>query len=170
MTHHGHDAARDKLWSLIKDIKVAMMTSWDGNELHARPMHGHQKEFAGKLYFFTKRDSGKTAEIERFDKINLAYADIDKNTYVSVAGRGRVTTDRELMKEFWSPMASAWFPKGLDDPDLALIEVEPESAQYWDSTASTMRYLWQVASANVTGKEPDMGENEKLDLKASARA
>jgi hypothetical protein len=33
-----------------------------------------------------------------------------------------------------------------------------------------MLYLWQVATANLTGKEPDMGENVKLDLKPGAEA
>jgi general stress protein 26 len=168
MAHH--DEATHKLWSMIKDIKVAMMTSWDGHRLHSRPMHGHQEEFEGKLYFFTKRNSGKTGEIERYDQINLAYADPDDQNYVSVAGQGRISTDRELMKRYWSPMAAAWFPKGLDDPDLALIEVEAESAQYWDSTDSSMRYLWEVARANVTGREPDMGENAKVELKPGAEA
>lgn len=162
--------AMAKLWAMIEGIKVAMMTSWDGRLLHARPMHGYQKEFEGKLYFFTKLRSGKTGEIERFDQVNLAYADPEHQNYVSVAGKARVSTDRERMKQLWNPMASAWFPKGLGDPDLGLIEVEVESAQYWDSTASTMRYLWEVASANLTGKEPDMGENVKLDVKPGAEA
>jgi general stress protein 26 len=167
MTQHHPDrqAAEAKLWEMIKGIKVAMMTSWDGHEMHARPMHGYQKEFTGKLYFFTKHNSGKTDEIKRYDKINLAYADIDTNTYVSIAGAGRVTTDRTLMHQFWNAHAAAWFPKGLDDPDIALIEVDAQSAQYWDSTSSSMVYLWQVASANLTGREPDMGDNEKLNLK-----
>jgi general stress protein 26 len=160
----SRNEAQAKLWSMIKDIKVAMMTSWDGEEMHSRPMHGYQEEFEGKLYFFTKLASGKTSEIGRHDKLNLAYADTKENTYVSVAGRGKISTDREQMRQFWSPMASAWFPQGLDDPDLALIEVEAGSAQYWDSTSSSMRYLWQVASANLTGRQPDMGENAKVDL------
>jgi general stress protein 26 len=159
------EEALAKLWSMIKDIKVAMMTSWDGEAMHAQPMHGHQEEFAGKLYFFTRQRSGKTEEIDRFDKLNLAYADIAANNYVSIAGRGRISTDRELMRRYWSPMASAWFPQGLDDPNLALIEVEADSAQYWDSTSGSMRYLWEVARANITGREPDMGENEKLSLR-----
>ncbi len=41
----NRNEALAKLWSMIKDIKVAMMTSWDGQHLHSRPMHGHQKEF-----------------------------------------------------------------------------------------------------------------------------
>jgi len=162
----GRNEAQAKLWSMIKDIKVAMMTSWDGEAMHARPMHGYQEEFEGKLYFFTRLHSHKAEEIARFDKINLAYADIDQNTYVSVSGRGRITDDRERMRKYWSPMASAWFPKGLDDPELRLIEVDAESAQYWDSTSSSMRYLWEIAAANLTGKEPDLGENAKIELHA----
>jgi general stress protein 26 len=162
----GRNEAQAKLWSMIKDIKVAMMTSWDGAAMHARPMHGYQEEFEGKLYFFTRLNSGKTDEIARFDKLNLAYADIDQNTYVSISGRGRITDDRERMRKYWSPMAAAWFPKGLNDPELRLIEVDAESAQYWDSTSSSMRYLWEIAAANLTGKEPDLGENAKLELHA----
>ena len=45
--------AQAKLWGMIKDIKVAMLTSWDGTQMHSRPMHGHQEEFEGRLYFFT---------------------------------------------------------------------------------------------------------------------
>ena len=32
--------AEKKLWAMIKDIRVAMLTSWDGERMHARPMHG----------------------------------------------------------------------------------------------------------------------------------
>jgi general stress protein 26 len=160
--------AEAKLWSMIKDIKVAMMTSWDGEAMHSRPMHGIQEEYEGKLYFFTREESAKTAEISKYDKINLAYADIDHNTYVSIAGRGRLVHDKERMRRYWNPMVSAWFPKGLDDPNLALIEVDADGAQYWDSTSSNMRYLWEIASANLTGREPNMGENAKVELHGRA--
>lgn len=167
MTEHTNEsaAAREKLWDLIKDIEVAMMTSWDGKELHSRPMHGHADQATGSLCFFTRLHSGKSDEIGRFDKLNLAYADVAKNSYVSVAGRGTISRDRERMRALWSPAVSAWFPGGLEDPELALIEVTPESAQYWDSTSSSMRYLWEIAAANLTGREPDMGDSQKLNLR-----
>jgi general stress protein 26 len=160
--------ARDKLWELIKDIEVAMMTSWDGKEMHSRPMHSHHDRDAGRLLFFTRLHSGKSDEIARFDKLSLAYADVGSNTYVSIAGRGTISRDRDRMRAFWSPAVSAWFPGGLDDPELALIEVTPESAQYWDATSSSMRYLWEMAAANLTGREPDVGESRKLDLQRGA--
>lgn len=168
MAHHGHatrEEAIQKLWGLIKDIRTAMLTSWDGEELHARPMHSYQQDEAGKLCFFTKRDSGKIDEIRRYDKVNVAFSDIEHNTYVSISGKGRLTTDRAKMERFWNPHVKAWFPKGLEDPELALLEIEPESAQYWDSTSSSMRYLWEVAKANVTGSTPNVGEVEKVRLR-----
>lgn len=160
----SREEAMAKVWSLIRDIKVAMMTSWNGHEMHARPMHGHQEEFIGRLYFFTRLGSGKTHEIDQFDKINLAYADTSHNSYVSIAGRGHIRRERDLLEKYWNPHAAAWFPQGLDDPELALIEVEADSAQYWDSTSSSMRYLWEVARAHVTGREPQLGENAKVKL------
>src|SRR3954447_18078669 len=45
-----------KLWSMIKGIQVAMLTSWDGHRMHTRPMHVYQEEFSGELWFFTKLD------------------------------------------------------------------------------------------------------------------
>jgi general stress protein 26 len=85
--------AQAKLWSMIKKIKVAMMTSWDGEAMHSRPMHGYQEEFEGKLYFFTRQDSGKTDEIGHYDRLNLAYVDIDDNLFVSIAGRGQAGSE-----------------------------------------------------------------------------
>jgi general stress protein 26 len=35
----------------------------------------------------------------------------------------------------------AWFPDGLDDPDLALLRVHVEAAEYWDSPSSTMVHI-----------------------------
>jgi general stress protein 26 len=160
----SREEALAKVWSLIKDIKVAMMTSWDGHQLHSRPMHGYQQEFDGKLYFFTRIDSGKTHEIGQYDKLNLAYADPDNNSYVSVSGRGQIRRDRPLLEKYWNKHAAAWFPKGLDDPELAIIEVDADSAQYWDSTTSSMRYFWEVTRANMTGREPSLGENAKVNL------
>ena len=39
--HDEREQAAAKLWSMIKDIRIAMMTTWDGEEMHARPMYGH---------------------------------------------------------------------------------------------------------------------------------
>ena len=53
-----------KLGELIKDIRVAMLTTVDNEgRLHSRPMATQQTEFDGTLWFFTDSDSVKVHEL-----------------------------------------------------------------------------------------------------------
>jgi general stress protein 26 len=62
-------------------------------------------------------------------------------------------------------MASAWFPGGLDDPHLALINVDIHSAEYWDSASSKMTQLFAVAKGIFTGQRPaDVGEHVTIKI------
>lgn len=151
-----------KLWAMVKDIKTAMLTSLDGDVLRSRPMTGQADSGDGQIWFFTKLHSGKTHEIQEDGHVNLAYADTAEENYVSIAGRARITRDRAKIDQFWNPFVAAWFPGGKDDPEVAMICVQVDSAEYWDSPSSTMVRLYEIAKANVTGREPQMGENVKL--------
>lgn len=151
-----------KLWSLIKGIKVAMLTSWDGQRMRARPMQGFQDIFEGELRFYTKGHGKKVDEVTSYDQVCLAYADHDEQVYVSVAGKARLTRDRALLEKHWNRHVAAWFPQGLDEPDLAMIVVEVEEAEFWDSTSSSMKYLWEVTKANLTRSTPDVGDNQRV--------
>lgn len=53
-----------------------------------------------------------------------------------------------------------WFPDGADSPNLALIAVTIEGAQYWDSPSSTAAYGY--AKALLTGTPPEAGEVGKV--------
>ena len=155
----------EKLRELIKGIRIAMLTTVDQDgSLRSRPMATQQTEFDGDLWFFTPHSSAKVGEVGREHQVNVSYADPDDQRYVSVSGTASVVRDRAKAEELWNPFLKAWFPKGLDDPDLALFKVEVQKAEYWDAPSSTMVYLVGLAKAAVTGKRPDIGENEKLDL------
>ena len=170
MTHDAPHGARSdeagKLRDMIKDIRVAMMTTveTDGS-LRSRPMHHVEAEPTGALWFFTRASAHKTLEIGRHAQVNLAYAEPQRQDYVSVSGRAELVRDRAQIDRLWSPMLTAWFPEGKDDPDIALIRVTPDYAEYWDSPSSTMVHLYGYAKAALTGTTPDPGENEKVRLR-----
>ena len=154
-----------KLRELIKDIKIAMLTTVEADgSLRSRPMGTQQTEFDGDLWFFTGKSSGKVTEIQHNQQVNLSFAEPGDNRYVSVSGRAELVDDRSKEKELWNPFIKAWFPKGLDDPDLTLLKIKVEAAEYWDAPSSTMVNLVGFAKAVLTGKRPDVGENEKLSL------
>jgi general stress protein 26 len=155
-----------KLHSLIKDIQFTMMTTVcpDGS-LRSRPMATHKDDqFDGTLWFFTNDHDAKVHEILEDTHVNLSYADPGKNDYVSVSGRATLVKDKAKAKELWNPLYKAWFPDGVDDPQLALIRVDVDRAEYWDSPNSKMVQLAGFVKALVTGEQARGGEHEKVNF------
>ncbi len=151
----------------IKGIKIAMLVTQDPNgQLHSRPMATQETEFDGTLWFFTRDESPKTRAIENDSDVNLSYANPDDNRYVSVAGKASIVTDRAKIKELWTPGLKAWFPEGVDDPKIALIRVDVESAQYWDFASKALVQLAGFVKAVVTGQplKTDEKNNRKIDF------
>ena len=141
-----------KLFAMIKDINIAMMTTAEADgTLHSRPMATQKPDADGSLWFFTGGHSGKVDDIEGERRVNLAYAKPESQRYVSVSGAGTIVRDRAKINELWNPMLKAWFPKGVDDPDIALIRVRIETAEYWDSPSSTLVHLIGFTKAILTG-------------------
>ena len=155
----------EKLGDLIKDIQYAMLTTVcaDGT-LRSRPMQTQQALFDGTLWFFTDVESAKVHEVEGERHVNVAYGDPAHNRWVSVAGTAQVVRDHSKIKELWTPPLKAWFPKGQDDPSIALLRVDVSGAEYWDAPSTKMVKLVGFVKAIVTGKRYEPGENEKIDL------
>jgi pyridoxamine 5'-phosphate oxidase like protein len=74
--------------------------------------------------------------------------------------------DRQKIEELWNPIYKAWFPKGLEDPDLALLKVEVQEAEYWDTPSGKMVQLIGFVKAIATGEsyKSSKDEHDKLDL------
>lgn len=157
--------ALEQLREKIKGIRIAMLTTIDDDgSLRSRPMATQETELDGDLWFFTPASSPKVGELDRDHRVNLSYADSDDQRYVSVSGTARLVRDRAKAKELWTPLLKAWFPEGLDDPELALLRVRVEKAEFWDSPSSKMVQLAGFLKAVATGKPYDPGENEKIEL------
>ena len=65
----------------------------------------------------------------------------------------------EKMKELWNPWVEPWFPDGVNDPDLGLLEVTVEDAEYWDAPSSKTQRLFGLARALSTGQTDRLGEH-----------
>lgn len=155
--------AREKVWELIKDIRITQLVTHVNSEtLAARPMYPMNKEFDGSLWFFTEVDSPKNAEVEANSHVLLSYSDPAKNNYVSIQGHATISNDREKIAELWSEGARAWFPKGEKDETLRLLRVVVNRAEYWDSPSSKLVMLYGYAYARITGETPKVGENKKV--------
>lgn len=165
MSHHNHEEHIKKLNELIKDVRIAMLTTAERDgTLRSRPMGTQQVEFDGDLWFFTYADAAKVNEVQQDHHVNVSYAAPDDQRYVSVSGTANLVRDQQKMKELWNPIYKAWFPKGLDDPNIALLKVNVEQAEYWDSPSGFVVQTIGFVKAIATGERAEIGDNKKIDL------
>jgi general stress protein 26 len=124
----------------------------------------------GKLWFLIAMSSAKVGEIDAHRHVNLSYADPEKQHFVSISGSARLLRDREKIHELWNLWARPWFAKGADDPDLGLLEVTVDQAEYWDAPASRMQRLLGLAAAMSSGHTDQLGEHGRIRGQGAPRS
>jgi general stress protein 26 len=128
----SQDLAR--LAALVRQMKVGMLTTVEADgSLRSRPLETVEVDAEGRLWFFTQAHSPKSVRVEAADhQVSLSYADPRDEDFASISGTARVVRDEDKMRRLWRSDLGRWFPRGLDDPDLALLEVRIDKAEYWD--------------------------------------
>lgn len=163
------DAAREKLWDLIKDIKFAMFTTHHRNgHLHSRPMTTQNRSMDedSSLWFFMSASGEPVADLRADPEVNVVYADPHDDSYVSVSGVARVVDNLAKKEQLWNKVSEAWFPQGPTDPDLALVQVQITHADYWDVKSSKLVQLIAMAKAAFTGRPPhDLGTHGEVRMR-----
>ena len=161
-----HQQKLQKLREIVKAVDICMLTTVDERgSLHSRPMSNNREiEFNGDLWFLTYGSSHKVDEVGRVPAVNASFADIGSQQYVSLSGRAEVIRDKAKIRELWQPHLRAWFPDGVDTPDIALLKVSVEQGEYWDGSQSFLAHALTFATTILTGKRAQLGENEKIDL------
>ena len=154
----------DTLHKLIGEIPIAMLTTTtaDGT-LISRPLQTLEFDAEHVLWFATDANSEKAAEIKANPHIGLSYADRRDNSYVSISGPARILRDPQKLDELWTPSMSIFFPQGKEDPDLVLIRVEIERAEYWDGPGTLVGKMLYLAAAALTGNPGVMTDNAKVE-------
>ena len=152
-----------KVAELSKDVRIGMLTTTapDGR-LVSRPMALQEVEFDGDYWFFAERASRKVEHIRADPRVAVTLGSAD--TWVAVAGRAEVVDDRAKARELWNAAVEAWFPGGPDDPNVILLRVDGESAEYWDTPGGRVATALSLVKAKVTGTPYDGGENETVRL------
>lgn len=126
----NNQEAIEKVRELIKGIDTAMLTTVSAEGLVSRPMKTQDVEFDGNLWFLTKKDTSKFHELLRNQQVNVAYAG---KSFVSIRGEAELVDSKEKLKEFWNPVYEELLETTIEDPNLVLIKVKADAAEYWDS-------------------------------------
>ncbi len=165
MSAYDHSSQVAELKSKIKAIRFAMFTTIDAHgKLVSVPMTNQEMDAEGNLWFFTSTEAELWENIVAHPEVNLSFAEPNESMYVSISGRAERVVDRAKIHAMWNPAVQAWFPHGPDDPHAMLVRVVSDTAEYWDSSASAMVQMFNMAKAVLTGTTPAETEHAKIDL------
>ncbi|MFW1952134.1 pyridoxamine 5'-phosphate oxidase family protein [Acinetobacter beijerinckii] len=154
----------EELSELLKDFRFSMVTFvTDEGHLHSAPMTTQNDAFNGIVWFLGSKKSELVKSISSNPQVNLGYSNTSNNDYVSINGVAENVIDEVILDEIWSPAYEAFFEHGKSDPDIQLIRVVCNGAQYWKGS-DTLVTLYKLAKASVTGETEDLGTSKSISL------
>jgi general stress protein 26 len=155
----------DRIWQLLEEIGVGMLTTRFAGGLRARPLDGRPDRDASAIFFVTDLRGLKDDEIEACPDVCFTALNAGDKAYLSITGRAQILHDPDLAAKYWKKADDVWWPGGPRDRHVRVLRIDPHIAELWDGPASTAVALYEFAKARVTGEKPDLGENRKVKVK-----
>jgi general stress protein 26 len=123
-----------KLWAGLRSDMTVMLGMVD-ETAPARPMTAQFEgdEDRGPLWFFTSQDSRLVQS--GGGAATAVYTAKDHDLFARIEGKLVEATDPAMIEKLWNPFVAAWY-EGKDDPDIALMRMDLDSAEIWENASS----------------------------------
>lgn len=156
------EGQRNHVIQLLRQFSTAMLVTHAGdNQLRARPMEIVHVEDTGYAWFITHIDTAKAHEIAEDTHVHIVCQN-DRSAYLSISGKATLDQNRIKIDVVWKDAYKVWFPEGKTDPNITLIAVALDEAEYWDNQGmKRLNYLFEATKAYVTGTTVDVREGEE---------
>jgi general stress protein 26 len=152
-----------KVTDIINDSHIGMFTTInEKGALVSRPLVVQEVKDDGDMWFFTGEGTSQVAHIGADPRVNVSFG--QRTEWVSVAGTAEVVRDRAKIRELWNQAVEAWFPDGPDTPEVVLLRVDSDSAEYWTSPGGTAATVLQWVKSKVTHSRMSVGESGTVEL------
>ena len=146
-----------KLWKALESDRTVMLGLDGAEDGHTRPMTAQAEGERSPIWFFTAKDNSLVQTLGRGgsgDRAIATFASKGHDLFATFHGRLSVDTDRAVVDRLWNRFVAAWYPKGKDDPSLALLRLDAERAE-----------IWLDGSSLVAGAKLLLGIDPKKDYK-----
>ena len=156
----------ERLWQEITEARYGML-GVVGSHDHFQPMAVFPEREASTLWFFTRKDTeiARAAQDANTEAMFILQSK-DQEVQACIGGRLLQDGSRTVIDQYWNPVVAAWYPKGKDDPTLAILVVTPDAGEYWDQTGlAGLRYLVSSVKAYAAGTKAPDGTNEEQNAK-----
>ena len=162
---HGQEAIK-KIKEMVEQAENCFFCSAvvTGESNGDRPMNVRQVDDEGNLWFLSAKDSRKNQELSIDPSVRLYFQGAKHADFMQLNGVATISTDREKIKELWSPIAKTWFTEGEEDPRISVIKVTPSQGYYWDTKHGLAVAGVKMLIGAVIGKTMDDSVEGKLNV------
>jgi general stress protein 26 len=152
------DLDLDDLRERVSKVRTVMVTSaGERGTLASRPLTVQHVTDDGNVHFVVDRDADWVKQ--RIDPINVAFVD-GSSTWVSVAGRGVLDADSQLLDDLWNPLLDSYFPDGR--ASAVVLRVEADRWEYW-TAPNKLNQLVEIVKSRVGDDRPDLGDSGSIE-------
>ena len=163
---------RKLFWQELRDSPFMMLGLQGVEDSRTRPMtaqvdvpEGGDKDDGGQIYFFASKSEHLVTALGQSHNAVATYASKGHDLFAHVHGQLVLDQDRSVIERLWSPVIASWYKDGKDDPDLALIRFDTDSATIWKAeTGATLKAAALKALFNV-----DPGKAQQKDNRADVK-
>ena len=152
---------KQTLWDRMADSPFVMVGLTDTHQ-HSEPLTAQlDKDLVDTLFFFVGKDNrliGGGAAMAQFVSKGHDF-------FACLSGTISVSNDPLMIDKLWNKQVEAWFPGGKDDPNLALIRLDIDSAELWETDISLSGRLKMLVGGTI--KPSESGSHAKVDTTAA---
>lgn len=135
-------------WKKLQHSPFVMVGLQNGE--HSEPLTAQlDDDLVDTLFFFIAKDNraakGGPAMVQFVSK--------GHDFFACLKGNASLTTDRAMIDKLWNKQVEAWFEGGKDDPSLALLRVDIQDAEMWESDVSLTGKVKMLFGGTIDGDE-----------------
>ncbi len=137
------------MWTKMGDSPFVMVGPADGST-HSEPLTAQlDEDQVDTLFFFIGKDNrlagGRPAMAQFVSK--------GHDFFACFSGTTRIDNDFAQIDKLWNKQVEAWFPGGKNDPNLALLRFDIDSAELWEADMSLTGKLKMLFGGKIRADE-----------------
>ncbi|UYY78888.1 pyridoxamine 5'-phosphate oxidase family protein [Sphingomonas sp. R1] len=146
-------------WSKLAASPFLMVGLQDGQ--HSEPLTAQlDEDQVDTIFFFI----GKDNRMAKGGPAMLQFVSKGHDFFACLAGTARIDNDFAMIDKLWNNQVEAWFPGGKSDPNLALLRIDIDDAEMWETDMSVTGKLKMLFGGKI--KSDETGSHAKVETTA----
>jgi general stress protein 26 len=127
-----------KFWDALSSDRTMMLGLHAVAEGHTRPMTAMLDEDRRSMWFFTVKDNAMVHQLDQGHRAVASFTAKDHDLFATIHGTLLVESDPAMIDRLWNSHVAAWYEGGRNDPNIALLRLDPDQAEIWENASSLL--------------------------------